>query len=174
MLTAQGHRLTAVLDGGIQAWIDAGHPLSTEALKKRIPEPAGVATSEWSGVVPIETVEQRSSSIVLIDSRAPERYRGETEPVDAAAGHIPGATNLPDSTAVEAARFLDPAAQQQRFLDAGIDSDAEVIVHCGSGVTACRNILAAEIAGLRRPLLYVGSWSDWSAAGKPVATGQDS
>lgn len=170
MLTDQGHEAAFVLDGGIQAWTDAGLSLSVGSEPRRGQRPAGVATSPWTGIVDREAVAERADSVLLVDSRAAERYRGDVEPVDPKAGHIPGAINLPHGTAV-AARFLDPASQKLRWTEIGADESSEVIVHCGSGVTACRNILSAELAGLPRPLLYVGSWSDWSSSDLPITTG---
>lgn len=172
MLTDQGHDAAFVLDGGIQAWTDAGLHLSTTPAARSDERPAGVATSPWVGIVDRVAVAERADGVLLVDSRASERYRGDVEPVDPTAGHIPGAVNLPNGTAV-ADRFLDPASQQLRWAHIGVDDSSDVIVHCGSGVTACRNILSAELAGLPRPLLYVGSWSDWSSSSMPIATGDD-
>ena len=96
----------------------------------------------------------------------------DEEPVDPKAGHIPGAISLPQEGNLTAdLAFLPPETLHSRFSDAGILTSEDVIVHCGSGVTACHNILAMEVAGFRRPALYVGSWSDWSSRGLPVATG---
>ena len=103
----------------------------------------------------------------IVDARSPERYRGEEEPIDPVAGHIPSALNLPyeDNLAGDAT-FLDADLLQSRFD--GLDAP---IVYCGSGVTACHDILAMELAGVAGAVLYPGSWSDWSTAGMPVATG---
>jgi thiosulfate/3-mercaptopyruvate sulfurtransferase len=109
----------------------------------------------------------------LVDARAPERYRGETEPIDPRPGHIPGAVNLPycDNLTPDG-RFLDPHQLRARFASAGIDEDAEVVAYCGSGVSACHDLLAMEAAGLGPGRLYPGSWSEWSAdRGRPAATG---
>ena len=109
---------------------------------------------------------------VLLDVRAPARFRGETEPVDPVAGHVPGARNAPSAGNVDAdGRFLDPAALAARFADLGVRPGVRVAAYCGSGVTAAQTVLALELAGLRAAL-YVGSWSHWVAdASRPVATG---
>lgn len=172
MLTAQGHRSVAVLDGGIQAWESVGGQLesgSTPDTGHRTTDP--YATVAWSGVVSRHDVAQRPDDTLVIDARSAERYRGDEEPVDLVAGHIPGALSLPLTGNLAADEsFLPREALASRFADAGLEG-ANVISHCGSGVTACHNILAMELAGLPRPDLYVGSWSDWSTSGLPVATG---
>ncbi len=106
---------------------------------------------------------------VLVDSRAPARYRGEVEPIDSLAGHVPGAINLPFADNLSEGHFVDEAQLRSRFDAAGVDGDA--VFYCGSGVTACHNILAAEAAGITRPRLFVGSWSGWSSQGRSVETG---
>ena len=104
------------------------------------------------------------------DARAPERYRGEVEPVDPVAGHIPGAISRPTAGNLRPdGRFLDPASLRARFHA----SAGEVVQQCGSGVNACHNALAMRVAGLPDPLLYPGSYSDWSSSGMPIATGDD-
>jgi thiosulfate/3-mercaptopyruvate sulfurtransferase len=105
----------------------------------------------------------------VIDSRDGARYRGEVEPIDSAAGHIPGAVNLPFAENLVDGMFRPTEELAARFEAAGVDADA--IVYCGSGVSACNNLLALEAAGRGRARLYVGSWSGWSAAGRTVATG---
>ena len=116
----------------------------------------------------------RLDDVVALDARAPERYRGETEPVDPVAGHIPSARsaslteNLRDD-----GRFRSPGELAARFAELGATGGGEVISYCGSGVTACHNILAMEFAGLPTATLYPGSWSDWSTAGMPVAVGAE-
>jgi thiosulfate/3-mercaptopyruvate sulfurtransferase len=112
--------------------------------------------------------------VPVVDSRSPERFRGEVEPIDAVAGHVPGAVNLPFAEHFDEAGRLRPAEQiADRFASIGVGSFADQpIVYCGSGVTACVNLLAAEHAGLGTGRLYVGSWSGWSTSeGLPVATG---
>ena len=172
MLTAQGHESVAVLDGGIQAWVAAGQSLEHGQMPD-IPHPdAGqYPTIGWTGVVSRHDVAQRSMSVSVIDARSGERYRGEEEPIDLVAGHIPGALSVPlTDNLADDLTFLPKEVLAARVDDLGIDSGA-VISQCGSGVTACHNILAMEIAGIERPALYVGSWSDWSVSGLPIATG---
>jgi thiosulfate/3-mercaptopyruvate sulfurtransferase len=170
MLVDQGHDLVSVLDGGLQAWTAAGHGLSSS---EHLSTPTGpFPTRPWRATASRRTVRERSDSAVLIDARSLERYSGEEEPVDPKAGHIPGAISLPQADNLADDRvFLPPDALRSRFSDAGITESHDVIVHCGSGVTACHSILAMEVAGMQRPLLYVGSWSDWSSQHLPVSTG---
>lgn len=110
---------------------------------------------------------------LVIDSRAAPRFRGETEPVDAKAGHVPGAVNLPFTDNLDDNDcFLPTADLSRRFADLGDTLTSDAIVYCGSGVSACNNLLAMEAAGFSRPRLYVGSWSGWSSdPERPVATG---
>ena len=170
MLTNQGHEMTSVLDGGIQAWIAAGHSLSTA----QTPPPLGAfACRPWTDIVDRDIVINRQADTILVDSRSFERYVGDEEPVDPKAGHIPGAISLPQADNLTGdLMFLPPDILHSRFSGAGITASKDVIVHCGSGVTACHNILAMEVAGIDRPLLYVGSWSEWSSGDLPVATGE--
>ncbi len=125
----------------------------------------------WSRVIDREALAARlDAGVTLLDARAPERYRGEVEPVDPVAGHIPGAHSVPWAGNLGPdGRFLSADALRQRF--AGLGGD--VVTSCGSGVNACHNALALRVAGLPDPLLYPGSYSDWSRAGWPVATGED-
>ena len=106
---------------------------------------------------------------LLLDARAPERYRGEVEPIDAVAGQIPGAANLPFAELAPGGRFLAPDELRARFEAAGAASGRELVAYCGSGVTACVVLLAAEVAGLEPGRLYPGSWSEWS---RPRAAGR--
>jgi len=169
MLTDQGHEMTSVLDGGIQAWTRTGRGLTTSV---REPRAGAFSTRPWGGVVVRDQVASRSVGTMVIDARSGERYRGDEEPVDPKAGHIPGAISLPleDNLAPDLS-FLPPSALRHRFVGAGVADVDRVISQCGSGVTACHNILAMEVAGIDRPDLYVGSWSDWSCSDLPVATG---
>ena len=169
MLTDQGHRMTHVLDGGLQAWTDAGFPLTTETST---PEAGTFAARAWAGTVNRDAVATREPGVTVVDARSTERYIGAEEPMDPRAGHIPGAVSMPlTGNLDENLRFLPTQQLRTRFVEAGIPEGSTVISQCGSGVTACHTILAMEIAGLGRPLLYVGSWSDWSTSGMPVATG---
>jgi thiosulfate/3-mercaptopyruvate sulfurtransferase len=169
MLTDQGHAMTSVLDGGIQAWKRGGRSLTTSVHE---PGPGAFSTRPWNQVVYRDQVASRSDGALVIDARSGERFRGDEEPVDPKAGHIPGAISLPlDDNLAPDLTFLPPSVLRERFLDAGVVNAAQVISQCGSGVTACHNILAMEVAGIDRPDLYVGSWSDWSSSDLPVATG---
>jgi thiosulfate/3-mercaptopyruvate sulfurtransferase len=126
----------------------------------------------WRGTVTIEEVADRSADTVLLDARDAERYRGDTEPVDPRAGHIPGARSLPLTGLLAAdGTFLPAAELRSAFAAVGLDAGGRAIAQCGSGVTACHLILAAEVAGIGRPDLYVGSWSEWSSTDRPIATG---
>ena len=162
MLNSIGHDHVQVLDGGYTKWIKERRPIETGAVrpvKTNYPEP-----SHFDGLVSIEELTGRH----LIDSRAAERYRGEVEPVDPKAGHIPGAINLPTADNLsDDGVLLGEAELAARFESVGDDP----VVSCGSGVTACHNALAMVVAGLEMPDLYVGSFSEWSRLDLPVATG---
>jgi thiosulfate/3-mercaptopyruvate sulfurtransferase len=171
MLDDLGHPDVAVLDGGIGAWIEAGSPLTAE-----VPHPRSVALhlrDRWTRVVDRDAVAARLGSVVLLDARAPERYRGDVEPVDPVPGHIPTAVNAPIAANLGPdGRFLPADELARRFRSLGA-IDGDVVMSCGSGVNACQNALAVRIAGLPDPLLYEGSYSDWSRAGYPIATGAE-
>ncbi len=170
MLRDIGHDRVAVLDGGIQAWTAAGLPLET-AVPEIVPTTMTVRPS-LTRTIDRETLAARLGDVVVIDARAPERYRGETEPIDPVAGHIPTARNVPHAENVATdLRFLPARMLSARYQGAGAAPDADVVVYCGSGVTACHDVLAMTLAGLPEPMLYPGSWSDWSTAGMPAETG---
>jgi thiosulfate/3-mercaptopyruvate sulfurtransferase len=156
-----GHARVAVLDGGIAAWTAAGHVLSRD-----VPTYAEgdftAAPPDSDAVVDKDAVRERDAGVVLIDARAPERYRGDSEPIDARPGHVPGAVNAPWAGNLEAGRFMPREKLRARYEAIGVKDGGEVIVYCGSGVTACHDMLAMELAGFARPKLYEGSWSDWS------------
>lgn len=159
----------AVLDGGLAAWTGARESGTPAPI-----EPAILNVRQWpaSEIVDAPQVEAIiAGGGRVFDSRAAERYRGEVEPIDPKAGHIPGAMNLPfEDNFGPDGRFLPAAELQKRFDAAAVDGDS--VFYCGSGVTACNNILAAEAAGLPRPKLYVGSWSGWSSdPDRAVSTG---
>lgn len=161
MLRSIGHSRVRVLDGGYPAWENSGHPVE---IGDRIPTPAVYPTpTGFTGVAELDDLPGR----VLVDARAPGRYRGEVEPVDPVAGHIPGALNVPFTGNLDdEGRFLDPATLARRFAGLG----EEPVVYCGSGVNACHLALAMDIAGLGLPEVYVGSYSEWSRRGLPVET----
>lgn len=174
MLSVTGHP-AAVLDGGLQAW-----PGPVETGPAPRPPAAAFTARPWpvERLADAEDVERLRSdpAALVLDVRAPERYRGDVEPIDRVAGHIPGVRNAPWAANVDpgSGRFLPAEELRRRYLDLGAGGDREVAVHCGSGVTACHAVLAAAIAGLRAPRLYVGSWSGWTAdPSRPVATGDD-
>jgi thiosulfate/3-mercaptopyruvate sulfurtransferase len=176
-----GHRKVAVLDGGLRAWLREGG--ATESG-----EPSrGAAGPSAAGAGDMLRVDRRAAlgageliaalehpQTLLIDARAPERYAGAVEPIDPVAGHIPGAVNHPFSSNLQSdGRFLPPQELARRWRDRlGDTAPADVIVMCGSGVTACHNLLALECAGLPGARLYAGSWSEWIRdPRRPVARG---
>lgn len=169
MLDRLGHRDVALLDGGLTAWVGAGGPL-TDAPTRHEPATLTLAT-EWPRVVDRDAIAERGDAFDLIDLRAAERYRGDVEPVDRVPGHIPGARNRPAGALLDERGRLRSPAELRALLTADPPADAAMVMSCGSGVTACLGILAARVAGLPEPLLYPGSYSDWSAAGLPIATG---
>jgi thiosulfate/3-mercaptopyruvate sulfurtransferase len=174
MLDDLGHERASVLDGGIGAWLAAGYPVTTDPASVR-PRGHLVLRDAWTNVTDRDAVAAGLGSMVLLDARAAPRYRGEVEPIDAVPGHIPTATNAPTGGSLGPdGRLLDPAALAARFHDLDADrTDVPVVTSCGSGVTACFTSLAMRVAGLPDPILYPGSYSDWTQSGLPVATGED-
>ena len=160
----------AVLDGGIQGWTAAGLPLTVET--PRHPSATWTPRAVRDDLVATEAVEAAGAEELLIDARAGERYRGETEPIDPRAGHIPGAVSMPWSTNLdEHGRFLPPDTLRARYADLGA-GDRPVIAYCGSSLTATHDLLAMELAGIPGGRLYEGSWSHWSSdPGRPTAMG---
>ena len=164
-----GHESQAVLDGGIAAW---GGPLGTDAPAVA---PGDFRSSEPDrpGILNFEDV-RSLTEVPIIDARAGERYRGEKEPIDPKAGHIPGALSAPWAENLGPdGRFKSPEQLRKRFADLGINGEKGAVAYCGSGVNATHDLLAMEIAGLKNGRLYAGSWSDWSARDAPIATGKD-
>lgn len=172
-----------VLDGGIKSWVDAGHPLST-AVPAPPPAPARLTLDgRWHAVIERDELRGRLGSLTLLDARGAPRYRGEVEPVDPVAGHIPTAISAPyDENLGPDGRLLGAVALRERFGSLGIEDTAggghgdgqpDVVLSCGSGTSACHHALAMRVAGLPDPILYVGSYSDWSRSGEPVATGPE-
>lgn len=160
LLRYLGHDQVAVLDGGFKAWQAAGLPVST-ALPQPQPQPfTPRPRQDW--VVDFEQVKVKKAlpGVALVDSREGDRFRGEREPIDPVAGHIPGAVNYFWQAVTDAAGFAHPpTTQQQRWED--LKDAQEIMVYCGSGVTACVNLLSLELAGIQTGRLYAGSWSDW-------------
>jgi thiosulfate/3-mercaptopyruvate sulfurtransferase len=177
MLKWLGHENVAVLDGGLQAWQAAGAAVeSGEApAPKAVPAPF-VLQDPLVQLVDVTAVEQglRNGGQHIIDARGAPRYRGETEPIDPVAGHIPGALNRPFNQNIGADGLFKPAATLRAEFEAllGQRDAAQVVHHCGSGVSAVPNIIAMEVAGLGRTALFAGSWSEWcSDRARPVAQG---
>jgi thiosulfate/3-mercaptopyruvate sulfurtransferase len=154
-----GHDDMAVLDGGLRDWREQGGEL--RAGTERIEAGDFEAKPAADGTASAEEL-AADSAPVLLDARAPERYRGEVEPIDPVAGHIPGAVNLPFTELAPEGRFLPPAELRARFDAVGVHPGDDAVAYCGSGVTACVLVLAAEIAGIGPTRLYPGSWSEWS------------
>lgn len=165
-----GHDRVRVLDGGYRAWTEAGRPVST--AEPEVKPGDFVASPGRLPVLDAEGAAELATAGVLLDARAAERYRGELEPVDPVAGHIPGARNAPTSGNVGVdGRFLPPELLRERFAQLGATDALDVGAYCGSGVTAAHEILALHLAGIPAAL-YVGSWSNWvTDPSNPVATG---
>ncbi len=176
MLDSLGFADVAVLDGGIAAWTAAGGALTT--VRRALPPARLTLEPRWRRTIDRHALRARLGHVIVLDGRAPERYRGEVEPIDPAAGHIPTALSAPLAGNLrEDGRFLlaDQLADRYRSLGV-VDSPGgahDVVVSCGSGTNACQLALTMRVAGLPDPLLYPGSWSDWSTAGFPVATGPE-
>ena len=162
-----GHDAADVLDGGMLAWREAGLPVESGPP----PELDGRFAARERSDDMIDAAElherQGEPGLTLLDARARERYAGETEPIDPVAGHIPGARNVPYAEIAPKGRFLSPDELRDRIGDGSY----ELVAYCGSGVTACTLLLAAEVAGLPAGRLYPGSWSEWSGRGLPVEIG---
>lgn len=169
LLRFHGHRDVRVLDGGWAAWRAAGLPVEPGEDGPRDP---GDFTAVARPAMPAVDVGSVREAAVLIDARAPERYRGEVEPIDPVAGHVPGARNVPTARNLgEDGRFRSPEDLAATYAEVGAVPGADVAVYCGSGVTAAHDVLALELAGVRAAL-YPGSWSVWVAdPSRPVETG---
>lgn len=167
MLRSIGHSSASVLDGGIQAWTAAGHPLTTDLPTR--PTSEYPVAPDWTGTVTADDVAQGLEfGVTVIDARAPERFRGEVEPIDARPGHVPGAINRfhADNLGPDGLHLSLPDLAE-RFAGVG----SAPIVYCGSGVTACHDLLALSLVGLSGARLYPGSWSEWSSdPDRPIAT----
>jgi len=176
MLRWVGHTSVAVLDGGVKAWQNAGLPLTTLPSAPRTGGRFSVRPSAAS-TVSYEDVRvglAQSKGPRIIDARSPDRFRGENETLDPIGGHIPGACNRFFMDNLQADGTFKPSAQLRAEFESllGKTPASDSICQCGSGVTACHNLLAMSVAGLDGALLYPGSWSEWSAQpGAPVAVG---
>lgn len=174
LLRALGEQ-AALLDGGLEAWhgpMEAGVVELPEATFTARPWPSDAFASADDVAAAV------AGGSLLLDARAAERYRGDMEPLDARAGHVPGALNAPfvENLDPDTKRFLPADQLRQRFARLGVTEDREVVVYCGSGVSACHNLLALEAAGFdpARARLYPGSWSQWAGdPSRPVATGSE-
>lgn len=167
LLRYLGHNRVGVLDGGFSGWLAAGYPVTDV-----IPQPRQtkfVPQIQPSQVVDVEAVKARKDlpGVVLVDAREGDRYRGEREPIDPIAGHIPGAVNYPWQEVTDTQGYLKSVAEQRTRWEK-LEPAQEIIVYCGSGVTACVNLLSLEMAGIHTGKLYAGSWSDWISYSNPT------
>jgi thiosulfate/3-mercaptopyruvate sulfurtransferase len=171
MLDDLGYGSAAVLDGGFPAWVAAGLPVSID--EPVLPAARLTLGDHWNRIIDRDTLRRRLGEVTLLDGRGAPRYRGEIEPIDPVAGHIPTARSAPtDGNLGPDGRFLTPTELATRFELLGADR-TEVVTACGSGIAACQNALAMRVAGLPDAILYPGSYSDWSRSGYPVATGAE-
>ncbi len=172
MVKAMGHKRIQVLDGGYEFAVKAGFPTSskTEVPNKAEKYPIGSWALPLANLEELDQVALDENHLV-IDVRERDRYLGKKEPIDLIAGHIPGAVNIPFSSNLDSDGFFlahDQLKEKYAFAD---KTPENIIVHCGSGVTACHTLLAMDYAGLEIPKLYVGSWSEWSRNGRPIESG---
>jgi len=160
LLRWMGHERVVILDGGFKGWVWAGYPVTDVIPQRQIAK--FVPQLQPSIVVDRAAVKARKdlAEVALVDSRESDRYRGEREPIDPIAGHIPGAVNYPWQEVTNAQGYLESEAKQRHRWE-NLDRCEEIIVYCGSGVTACVNLLSLEMAGVHTGKLYAGSWSDW-------------
>ena len=176
MLRYLGHGAVAVLDGGWARWKGEGRPTRTGPEERAAAKFVALPRPEMlASAADVEAIRQRRSDI-LVDARAPERFEGRSEPIDRVPGHIPGAINHFYKTNVMPDGQMLPPTELRRSFERVLQSRTpdRAVMYCGSGVTACHNLLAMEHAGLPGARLYVGSWSEWSSdPARPVATGPD-
>jgi len=176
MLDVLGHERVRILDGGIAAWTAAGGELTSE-----VPSPAPAVlrlADRWERVIAREELKAHLGSVVLLDARAAPRYRGEVEPIDPVAGHIPTAISAPFDENLADGRFRPAGELAERFAELGAAGASAapgppLVLSCGSGTSALHHAVAMRLAGLPDPILYVGSFSDWSRSGEPVTTGPE-
>lgn len=172
MLQSAGHNKVQVLDGGFEAAIKAGFPANAATVIPQKTERYKI--DRW--LLPLADIHEidkvaQDDHYLVIDVRDEERFNGEKEPIDLVAGHIPGAINIPYTTNLDKEGFyLSPDELKTKYAEAFNNIKAEnIIVHCGSGVTACHTLLAIAYAGIQIPKLYIGSWSEWSRNNRPIA-----
>jgi thiosulfate/3-mercaptopyruvate sulfurtransferase len=179
-----GHGGGRVLDGGITAWTGAGHPLSTDVPVIAPAEPLDLASGPAGDVIDRTGVDalrrelgagHAPGNAVILDARAPDRYEGKVEPIDARPGHVPGARSAPFAgNLAPGGVFLDREALADRYGRLGALDAARVVCYCGSGVTACHDLLALALLGREDAMLYEGSWSDWASdPSLPAALGPE-
>ena len=170
LLRHYGHPRVQVLDGGLAAWAAAGGRLA--AGPESPPSGDFTGAPGTMAVVDADGAAALADAGVLLDARAPERFRGDVEPMDPVGGHIPGARNLPMAAQLQpTGRFRDPGELRNGFAAAGVGPSVQIGAYCGSGITAAHTVLALELAGLAGAL-YPGSWSEWvTDPRRPVATG---
>jgi thiosulfate/3-mercaptopyruvate sulfurtransferase len=166
-----GHEQAAVLNGGLRGWREVGGPL--RAGEEEVGEGDFTARQrEGDTAGAQELLREAGGRLIVLDARAPERFRGEVEPIDHVAGHIPGAVNIPFPEVAPDGRFRASEELRARLEAAGAGTGGVLVAYCGSGITACTLVLAAELAGLSGARLYPGSWSEWSRRGYPAARQQ--
>lgn len=184
LLRYLGHDNVRVLNGGFASWVNAGNMVSSGAIASIVPRPVGDFVAKprphllWNYAQVATVVDDEDLRATLIDSRETERYRGEREPIDKVAGHIPGAINAPWMDANNAdGTLLPPSTQRSRWtalMAQHAPGEKPAAVYCGSGVTACVNVLSLHLAGYGDIPLYAGSWSDWiSYEDAPIAVGDE-
>ena len=173
MLKSIGHKKVQVLDGGYEAVVKIGFPTTSHIRIPMKTEPYKI--EKWTlplvDITEIDTIFQ-DDNFIIIDVREKERFDGEKEPIDLVAGHIPNAINIPFSTNLDSdGFFLTPEELKNNYSKVfGTKKSENIIIHCGSGVTACHTLLALDYAGIEVPKLYVGSWSEWSRNNRPIET----
>ena len=176
LLRWMGHDAVAVLDGGFAGWVAEGRPTVTGVELRQAASFVGAPRSEMSATAGDVSALHEHGGWRLLDARAPERYRGEVEPLDRVAGHIPGAANYFYRTNLQPNGMFRERRELRRQLEgalSGVPAD-HAVCYCGSGVSACHNLLALEHAGLFGAKLYAGSWSEWSSdPARPIATGAE-
>jgi len=169
-------RPAALLDGGIDAWDGPLEQVPT--IRPPVEVPVVAWPAEALATIDEVAAAAASSDGTVLDARGAERYRGEVEPVDRRAGHVPGAVNAPFAANLvvdgpDAGRFLPPDRLAERYRGLGVDDASATVAYCGSGVSACHDLLAMEHAGMGRGRLFVGSWSQWSHSDRPETIGPD-